>query len=94
MSAHADGLEEFSLRADFLYRRATLIANPDVVVGIDCHAVGLVLVADHVIADSANLFVILVEFKELRFSGGIALQDPKLSFRSDANSRGAASTYG
>jgi hypothetical protein len=31
--------------------------------------------------------------KELRFSGGIPLEDPKFSFRSDAYSRGPASTH-
>jgi hypothetical protein len=61
-------------------------------VGVDCHAVRLVLVVDDIIADCANQFEVPVELEELRFSGGIALEDPKLSFRSDANSRYTAAT--
>jgi hypothetical protein len=36
----------------FLHRGAVRVADPDIVVGVDCHAVRLILVADDVIADS------------------------------------------
>ena len=39
----------------------------------------LVLVSDHLIADLHNKFVFRVELLELRTSGGLALEDPKVA---------------
>src|SRR5579863_356541 len=94
VSPHADGPEQLPLGTDFLHGVTVRVADPDIVLGVDCQAVRLVLVVDDVIADCADQFVVPVELKELRFPDGIALEDPKLSFRSDANSRDTTSTYG
>src|SRR5579872_4934205 len=63
MSFHADGHEQLALRAYFHYRVAVLVADPDVVLRIDGHAVRFVLMADHFLADGADQLVILVELK-------------------------------
>src|SRR5205814_1356582 len=57
------------------------------VLGVDDHAVRLVLMADHFLADGANKLVILVELKQLWFSGRIALKSEKVFLRVDGDGR-------
>ena len=77
---HADRHQELSLGTEFHHRVAVLVADPDVVLRVDGHAVRLVLMADHVLADGANQLVILVELEQLRFSGGVALKGEQVAF--------------
>ncbi len=90
MSLYSDRLQQFSLGTDFLDCGAVRIAYPDIVMRIDGQTMCLFLVADYVVTNSPNQFVIGAEFKKLRFPDRIALEDPKLAFRSDANRRDAA----
>ncbi len=69
---------------------AILVADPDVVLCADGHAVRLVLVADHVLADGADKLVILVELKQLRFSLWVALKGEKVLFGVWGDCRAAA----
>src|SRR4029450_2660013 len=63
---HPDRHQELSFGTALHPRVALLVADPDVALGIDGHAVSLVLVSDHLIANGANQFVILVELEQLR----------------------------
>src|SRR5450631_2984492 len=67
VASHAECHEELSLGTYLLHRRAIRVADPDIVLGVDCHAVRLFLVADDVFTHAANWLVIRVEFKQLRF---------------------------
>src|ERR1700685_1890540 len=94
MPAHADRLQEFSVRADLLYGGQGRIAYPHIVVGIDGHAVRLVRVADHVVADGADELAIRTELIQLWGSGGGALKYPKIPFRIERNRRDTADALG
>src|SRR5580704_11531426 len=94
MPAHTDRLQEFSLRADLLDRGQGRIAYPHIVARIDGHAVRLVRVADHVVADGADELVIRTELIQLCGSGGGALKYPKISFRIEGNRRDPADALG
>src|SRR5277367_5010941 len=94
MPAHADGLQEFSVRADLLDRGQGRIADPHIVVRIDGHAVRLVRVADHVVADGADELVIRTELIQLRGPGGGALKYPEISFRIEDNRGDTADAFG
>jgi hypothetical protein len=52
------------LVAQFHYSIAILVADPNVVLRIDCHSLRFVLMADHVVTNCADQFVILVELKQ------------------------------
>src|SRR5215472_1270402 len=54
----------------------------------------LVLMADHVFTDGANQLAILVELKQLRLPGSVALEGEKVSFRIDGYSRDTAGEAG
>jgi hypothetical protein len=47
-------------------------------------------VANHVVADSADKLVILVELKQLRFPGRVALKGEKVLFRIHGDGRDSA----
>src|SRR5579883_3097712 len=47
--------------------------------------------SDHVIANGANQLVILIELKQLRFPGRVALKSEEMPFRIDGYRRDAAS---
>src|SRR6266581_1898016 len=82
------------LGAELHHRVAVLVANPDVVLGVNGHAVRLVLVADDLIADGADQLVILIEVEKLRFAGGVALEGEQVSFRVERDGRDATATSG
>src|SRR5271163_389382 len=85
VSPDTKGHEKLALGTYLLHGGAIRVADPDVVLRVDGHTVGLLLMANDVIADGAYHLVILVELKQLRFSDGIALKDPKLALRGDAH---------
>src|SRR2546428_2475616 len=93
-SPHTEGYEELALGTEFHHGGAIRVADPDVVLCVDCHAVRLVLVADHVIADCAEKLVIRAKLKQLWFPDGIALKDPQVSFRIDRDRRDTAAALG
>src|SRR4029450_13248038 len=80
---HPNRHQELSFGTELHHGVAVLVADPDVVLGIDGHAVSLVLVSDHLIANGANQFVILVELEQLRVAGGVPLKGEQVSFRID-----------
>src|ERR1700677_803417 len=92
VSLYADGHEELTFGTELHYRGAVRVADPDIVLPVDCHAVRLLMVADHVIADLEDKLVIWVELKQLWASGGFALKDPKISFRIEGNGWNTALT--
>ena len=59
-------------------------------IGIHGHAVRLVLIADHVVADLMDELVIRIELEQLRFSGVCALKDPQVSLRIEGDCRDTA----
>jgi hypothetical protein len=85
LSLYAERHEELSFGTEFHYGIAILVADPHIVVRIDGHAVRLVLVADHILADRADKLMILVELKQLRFSSRIALKRKEVIFRVDGD---------
>jgi hypothetical protein len=94
LSPYTDGHQELSFGTEFHHGVAVLIADPDVVLCVDGHAVCLVLVADHVVADGADEPVILIKLKQLRFSGGVALKSKEVAFRIDRDCRNTAPAFG
>ena len=94
MAARADGQQELALRADLHHRRAAGIADPHIVVLIDGDAMGLVLMADHILADGADELVVGTELEQLRLSGRIALKGPEIALRIHRDARNAAAAIG
>ena len=86
----ADGQEQLALGTDLHHRGAVRGGDPDIVLGIDGHAVRLVLVADHVVADLQDQLVIRIELEQLRLPGVCALKDPEVSFRVEGDRRDTA----
>src|SRR5438132_14270499 len=80
-SPDAERYQELALGTEFHHGGAVCVADPDIVLCVDCHAVRLVLVADHIAADCADKFAIRAKLKQLWFSDGIALKDPQVFFR-------------
>jgi hypothetical protein len=74
----AKGQEQLSLRAELHHRGARRGGDPDVVLGIDSHAVRLVLIADDIRADLQNQFVIRIELEQLWLPRVRALKDPEV----------------
>src|SRR6476659_56871 len=68
LPANAERQQQLSLRADLHHRVAVLIADPDVVVCVDGHAVRFVLVAGDVLADRAHELAAEVELEQLRLA--------------------------
>src|SRR5882757_8265019 len=93
LPANADRHQQLSSGADLHHRVAVLIADPNVVLGVDRYAVRLVLVADDVLADGAHEFVARVELEQLRFAGGVALKREQVSLRVDRDGRYAAPAF-
>ena len=89
-SALADRHQELPLGTDFHHRGTVRGGNPDIVRGIDCHPVRLVLVADHVRPDLKDQPVIRIELEQLRFSAIGALKGPQISFRVEGDGGDAA----
>src|ERR1700730_7701794 len=87
VSSHANGHEKLALGTELHHRGAIRVADPDIVLGIDGHAVRLLLVSDHVLAHLKDELVIPVELEELGFSGGGALKGPEVSFRIEGDRR-------
>ena len=79
LSPDADGHQELSLGTEFHHGVAVLVADPDVVLCVDGHAVRLVLVADHVVSDRSHELVVLTEFEQLRLARGVALKGEQVS---------------
>src|SRR5690242_16944430 len=77
--SHSDGHEQLPFGTYLFHCRTIRVADPDIVLRVDCHAVRLFLVANDVLADGADKLVIRVELKQLRLPDGVALKDPKLS---------------
>ena len=94
LPANADRHQQLALGTDLHHGVAVLVADPDVVLGVDGHAVRLVLVADHVVADGAHELVVLVELEQLRLAGGVALKGEQMAFRIDRDRRDAATAFG
>ncbi len=93
LPADADRHQQFPLRAQLHHRVAVLVADPDVVLGVDRHAVRFVLVTDDVFADGAHELVALVELEQLRLAGGVALKREQMSLRIDRDRRDAATAF-
>jgi len=87
MALHAEGLQQLSLRADLHHRRAVDVTQPDIIVAIHRHAMGLVLMADHILANSQNQFVVGIELEQLGMARRLALVDPDISFGIDTDRR-------
>ena len=87
MSSRTDGHQKITGRTELHHRGAIRIGNPNVVFGIHSHAVGFVLMADHVIADLQNQFLVRIEFVKLRTSGSFALKHPEIAFRIESDRR-------
>src|SRR5580698_8959807 len=79
MAAVTDGLQEFSIGADFLHGGEVSVANPYVVMGIDSHAMGLVRVANHILADGADELMVGPVLIQLRSALNAALESPEIS---------------
>src|SRR5687767_719843 len=89
-SPYADCHEKLALWTDFHHRGAIRGGDPDVVLCIDGHAMGLVLVADHVGANLKDQFVIRTELEQLRLPRVCTLKDPQVSFRIEGDCRDTA----
>ena len=77
--------EQFAFGAELHHRGAISVGDPDIVFRIDGHAVRLVLMADDVIADLQDQFVVRVELVQLRASRGFSLEDPEVAFGIQSN---------
>src|SRR5437667_3099644 len=80
VTPNSDRHEKLTLGTELHHGGAIRVRNPNIVFRVDGHAVRLLLVTDHFIADLQNKFVFRVELIELRTSGGLALKDPKAAF--------------
>ena len=80
VSFDADDLDELAAGTQFRDRAAIGIGDPDIVERIHGHAVRLVLVTQHAFRHRQDQFVLRVILEQLRMTGGIALQDPKIVF--------------
>src|SRR5438067_121000 len=78
-SPHTDRHEKPPLWAELHHCGAVGVGDPDIVLCIDGHAVRLLLVTDHVIADLQNQFAIRVKLVELRTAGSLPLKDPEVA---------------
>lgn len=79
MSANTEDHEDLPLRAQLGYGVAILIAKPDIILRIDCHAMRFFLVADHIVSNRAEKYVIGVELEQLRFAGRVALKGEQVT---------------
>ncbi len=78
MAGLADGHQELAVRAHLLQRGEAGVDDPDIVLGVHGHAVGLVVMADHIVADAQDQPVVAVIFEELRQAEGLALEHPEI----------------
>ena len=72
-------------RAELHHGGAVRVSDPDIVLGIDGHAMRLVLMADHVIADLQDQFVFGIELIKLRTACSFTLKYPKIALRIQSN---------
>src|SRR5262249_12270075 len=78
-SPDAECQQKLARRTQFHDGRAIRVGDPHIIPGIDSHAVCLLLMADHVIAELQYQFAIRAEFEELRTSRCLALKDPEVA---------------
>ena len=86
----ADRQNWLAVRTDFHHRGSGRRGDPDIVLGIDGHAVRLFLIAEDVLTNLKDDFVIRIELEQLRFSTLGALKDPEVSLRIEGDRRHAA----
>ena len=89
-----DRQEQLPLRTQLHHRGAMGGSDPDVVLGIDRHAMGLVLIADQFLADTQDEAVVWIELEELRLAGLRALKDPEVVARIKGHGRHPAQAGG
>src|SRR5687768_4304941 len=92
-SALADPEQHLSFGTDFRDRRRPRGGDPDVVLGIDRHAVRLRLIPDDVATDLEEQLVIRTELEELRPAEVGALQHPQVTLRVERNRRDSSETW-
>ena len=91
----ADCEEQLALRTELHHRGAMRGRDPDVVLGIDRHAVRLVLIADHIRVDLHDEAVVRqIDLEELRLTGLGTLKHPEVVVRIEGHSRHTAQTGG
>src|SRR6188472_3445682 len=89
-SRRAEGRQQLPIRTDLHHRRSIGGGNPDVVLGIDGHAMRLVLVTDNVSADLTNQLVVGIELEQLRLPCVCSLKSPEVAFRVERYRRNSA----
>ncbi len=85
--------QQLAVGADLRDGRVARGRNPDVVLGVDRHAVRLGLIADHIGADLQDELVVRIELEELRLPHVGALKHPEVAFRIERDRRDAAETW-
>src|SRR5689334_7845751 len=80
VSSNSDRHEKLTQRTELHRGGAIGVGNPNIVFSVNGHAVRLLLMTDHIVADLQNEFGFRVELIELRASGSLALKDPQVAF--------------
>ena len=90
----AERQQQLAFGRQLHHRRLAIVGDPDIVFLVHRHAMGLVLVADHVLAHLKHQLLVGVELHQLHHAGRAALEDPQIALGIQRHRGDAANALG